>query len=55
MSTLPEAIARLREFRRSFEDGEIDEETCLTTDDIDLVLEEVAGGPEPRLRTLGRR
>lgn len=36
--TLPEAITRLRLFRQSFEDGEICEESRLTTDDLDVVL-----------------
>ena len=42
--TLQSAYARLRLFRQSFEDGLIDEESGLTTQDVDAVLE--ALGPE---------
>jgi hypothetical protein len=36
--TLPSATARLKLFRQSFEDGEICEETGLTTEDLDVIL-----------------
>lgn len=38
MPTLPDSLARLRMFRQSFEDGEICEESGLTTADLDLIL-----------------
>jgi hypothetical protein len=36
---LTESLARLRLFRQSFEDGQIDEETGLSTADIDTILD----------------
>ena len=36
--TLSSAYTRLRLFRQSFEDGEIDEESGLSTEDLDMIL-----------------
>jgi hypothetical protein len=38
MSELQPSLSRLRAFRQSFEDGEICEETGLTTEDLDVIL-----------------
>jgi hypothetical protein len=35
---LHESLTRLRLFRQSFEDGQIDEESGLTTKDLDVIL-----------------
>ena len=52
--SLAQSLTRLRLFRQSFEDGEVCEETHLTTNDLDLILSVLEPAGEIECTTCGQ-